>query len=291
MKNKQQEKLIIIDFGNSNTKIAEYEIETNNLLEIQNIEKNSTDNILKIFLNEIIIKLNVYDTLKIIYSNVTNFDFEKYYHQNFNYSNVRIFDIKSIFIEFENQQLIHFSHIKGIGIDRLLGLINSYLLYKTNCVTIDFGTAITLNQIDNKGFVRGGQIIPGYFTQLNSLNLSTDKINIDNNYHDYSNDFNKLINLNIIEIIGKSGDNTIDAVSYGIINSICGVITNFIRTNSKENEAKILTNVTFAGSYSLPFFNYFEIKNKRTNLTFHHLNNINITSIINLYNLYPKLFI
>lgn len=313
MKNNQSEILIIIDFGNSNTKVAEYNLETKVISEISIIEKNETEVRLKEFFDKItldtISNADTTDTtnsintntinINIIYSNVTKFEFETFAENNLKspeLSNfvINIFDVRKIFIELENRKLIEFSHILGIGTDRLLGLISSYLKYNTSCITIDFGTAITLNYIDYKGIIKGGQIIPGYFTQLNSLNLNTDKINLTNDLSENSNPFDMLVKTKINKLIGKAGNNTFDAVSWGIINSICGAISNFISTNAQINEPSKCNNIIFAGSYSLPFYEYFEVSkfsnNANSNLAFHHSTNLNINSIQNLFNLYPQLF-
>lgn len=324
MQNKTSEILIIIDFGNSNTKVCSYLLDSNNLSniipsniilsDIITIEKNETETKLKLYFDDLISNTNKEDNLKIkvIYSNVTNFEFEKFVSEKFfseqfvsekieaNYlPNVTFnsYDIRQIFVELEKINIIKFNHILGIGTDRLLGLISSYLKYKTSCITIDFGTAITLNYIDESGKVIGGQIIPGYFTQLTSLNINTDKIKLTNHTEGEISEYNKLINLNLFEIIGKAGDNTSDAVSWGIINAICGSITNFISTNS-TNQTNIV-NVIFTGSYSIPFYDYFHSiynsnsninSNINTNLSLHQTTNLNLSSIYNIYKIHPELF-
>ena len=67
------------------------------------------------------------------------------------------------------RKLIDCSAISGMGDDRLHGLLGALELAKPPLITIDCGTAITFNVLDEHGICLGGAIIPGFSTMLNAL--------------------------------------------------------------------------------------------------------------------------
>ena len=60
-----------------------------------------------------------------------------------------------------------------LGIDRALNLIGAADLYGLPAMVVDFGTAITLSGIDERGEFIGGCILPGFRTQLRALKQYT----------------------------------------------------------------------------------------------------------------------
>jgi len=128
---------------------------------------------------------------------------------------------------------IDFSKIIGMGTDRKLGLIAAANFLKPPFYTIDCGTAVTANFVNQNYICEGGVIFPGAFTQLKSLSKHTEALqNITTNWE--------------IEQIGK---NTDDAISAGIIFSIVGGIKEAIQCFSKEEGIKKLNGI-ITGGYS-----------------------------------------
>ena len=48
-----------------------------------------------------------------------------------------------------------------LGVDRLMALIAAWQKFKTACVVIDCGTAVTIDALDGAGVHQGGLIMPG----------------------------------------------------------------------------------------------------------------------------------
>ena len=75
-------------------------------------------------------------------------------------------------------------------------------------ISIDCGTAVTVNLLDQDKTCIGGVIFSGFFTQASALKEKT----------------NKLPEVDQIKNDSFLADNTNDAINYGIINSIVGGI-------------------------------------------------------------------
>ena len=73
----------------------------------------------------------------------------------------------------------------------------------------DFGTIASLTKINSNGTIIGGQLIPGFLTQLKSMEQNTKSLKIPKKYDIPTKDF--LIN-------------TDEAILKGVINSLTGVI-------------------------------------------------------------------
>jgi len=110
-----------------------------------------------------------------------------------------------------------------LGVDRWLDVIASYHLYKSACMVLDLGTAITVDFVDNKGKHLGGFICPGLPLMRNSLQVHTSKI-----LYDF-NDASSCLNSN------KPATFTAEAVERGCATMIC----NFAREQANY-AAKIL---------------------------------------------------
>lgn len=65
--------------------------------------------------------------------------------------------------------LISFNDISGMGSDRKLGLFGAHSYCAPPFVTVDCGTAITVNAVNSEGKCVGGVIFPGLETQMKSL--------------------------------------------------------------------------------------------------------------------------
>lgn len=74
----------------------------------------------------------------------------------------RAFGLKPVFVTHKNAGVkIGYSKPREIGADRLVDAAASWHKYKKACIVVDFGTATTLEYIDDKGAYWGGPIAPG----------------------------------------------------------------------------------------------------------------------------------
>ncbi len=127
------------------------------------------------------------------------------------------------------QILINLSRISNSGQDRILGIFGALTKAKQPLLVVDCGTAMTLNYLDSDLTFLGGAILPGLYTQFDSLNSKTDKI--------------KVATINNQAKFPAS--NTIDAVSSGILLNLIGAIESAIKLIDEENLTVVIT-----GGYS-----------------------------------------
>jgi len=109
-----------------------------------------------------------------------------------------------------------------IGIDRALACFAAHKIienkYKKNILIVDLGTTVSMTKINNKGTLIGGQLFPGFTTQLKSMDKNTKNLKFPKNIFIPTNNF---------EI------NTIEAMLKGVYNSIFGAIK--LSFNPKED--------------------------------------------------------
>lgn len=105
----------------------------------------------------------------------------------------------------------------SVGIDRLLGAVAANARRHTGhaAITVDAGTAVTMNRIDPDGKFRGGAILPGFRLMAASLNDYTAK-------------------LPLVEPARPSleyaGETTVEAIRLGIYCAVIGAIREFERS-------------------------------------------------------------
>ena len=100
-----------------------------------------------------------------------------------------------------------------IGIDRALVCFAALNMFKKqlnkNLLIVDLGTTVSITKIDNLGNILGGQLFPGFTTQLKSMEQSTKNLVYPNKIYIPNNKF---------EI------STMNAMLRGVYNSITGAI-------------------------------------------------------------------
>jgi pantothenate kinase type III len=175
------------------------------------------------------LKLLVHDDLEILYyGDNWLLELEAFFKKGDKvyYSSVKDFRLKEAkkllkdHVEFINavhdlqkEKILKYKHIKGIGHDRLFGLLGAADQYGFPVITIDSGTATTINIANHNGICLGGAIMPGLSTQLKSLNLATEGLS----------KIHKLI------FKGNScGSDTAEAMSIGIIRGSVGAIKEIV---------------------------------------------------------------
>ena len=99
------------------------------------------------------------------------------------------------------------------GVDRALACIAALKIIenplKKDLIIADFGTILSITKLNPKGSILGGQLIPGFLTQLKSMEQNTKNLKFPKKYEIPIKDF--LIN-------------TEEAILKGVINSLTGVI-------------------------------------------------------------------
>ena len=101
------------------------------------------------------------------------------------------------------------------GVDRALASIAALKIienpFKKDLLIADFGTILSITKLNSNGSIIGGQLVPGFLTQLKSMEQNTKMLKVPEKYDIPTKDF--LIN-------------TEEAVLKGVINSLTGVIHN-----------------------------------------------------------------
>ena len=100
-----------------------------------------------------------------------------------------------------------------IGVDRALVCFAALRMIKNklskNLLIVDLGTTVSITKIDNQGNILGGQLFPGFTTQLKSMEQSTKNLVFPNKLYIPNNKF---------EI------STMNAMLRGVYNSITGAV-------------------------------------------------------------------
>jgi len=99
------------------------------------------------------------------------------------------------------------------GVDRALSCIAALRIienpFKKDLLIADFGTILSITKLDSNGFIIGGQLLPGFLTQLKSMEQNTKNLKVPKKYNIPIKDF--LIY-------------TEEAILKGVINSLTCVI-------------------------------------------------------------------
>ena len=108
----------------------------------------------------------------------------------------------------------------SIGIDRALVCVAALNMFKNklnkNLLIVDLGTTVSITKIDNGGNLLGGQLFPGFTTQLKSMEQNTK---------------NLFLPKKLFIPESKFEISTMNAMLRGVYNSITGAInTSFDRT-------------------------------------------------------------
>ena len=109
------------------------------------------------------------------------------------------------------------------GVDRALACIAALKIienpFKKDLLIADFGTILSITKLNSNGSIIGGLLLPGFLTQLKSMEQNTKNLKVPKKYEVPTKDF--LIN-------------TEEAILKGVINSLTGVIKNSFNP-SKDN--------------------------------------------------------
>ena len=99
------------------------------------------------------------------------------------------------------------------GVDRALACIAALKIidnpFKKDLLIADFGTILSITKLNSNGSIIGGQLLPGFLTQLKSMEQNTNNLKVPKKYDIPVKDF-------LID--------TEEAILKGVINSLTGVI-------------------------------------------------------------------
>ena len=131
------------------------------------------------------------------------------------------------------------------GVDRALACLAALNMIenplKKDLLIADFGTILSITKLNSNGSILGGQLIPGFLTQLKSMEKNTKNLKVPKKYDIPTKEFLM---------------NTEEAILKGVINSLIGVV------NSSFNPHKDIL-ITCGGDSQ---FLTKSIKNKNTNI-------------------------
>jgi len=112
------------------------------------------------------------------------------------------------------------------GVDRALACIAALKIIENplnkDLLIADFGTILSITKLNSNGSILGGQLIPGFLTQLKSMEQYTKNLKVPKKIEIPSKDF--LIN-------------TEEAILKGVINSLTGVINSLF---NPENDILVI---------------------------------------------------
>lgn len=211
---------ILIDIGNSRIKFL------------------IDDNYLAIsYTNDYILQLNKiisnFDENNIIVYSAVNQKVEAEILNLLGSKNYTIINIREIL---KKQDIIDTSSVSGVGTDRLIGIIGAYQLGLDSFITIDMGTATTINYVFDKKFI-GGSIMPGAITQLKSLSQISLSLNFDS-----------------LSIEGSTfGNDTYSAINSGIYLSTIGAIDKALQIASNKMDKAMMSNIFITGGLAKVF--------------------------------------
>ncbi|WP_215226598.1 type III pantothenate kinase [Echinicola shivajiensis] len=115
-----------------------------------------------------------------------------------------------------------------IGTDLMANAAAAYEYFRTACVVIDFGTALTFTIIDEQGKIMGVNIVPGLKTAIKSLFRNT----------------SKLPEVKLEMPKSAIGKNTIHSIQAGILYGYTGLVKGMLAAIRKEMNREVKTIAT-----------------------------------------------
>ena len=99
-----------------------------------------------------------------------------------------------------------------VGVDRVCAAAAAYDRLQTPCCIVDFGTAVTVDLVDEEGTLIGGAILPGLRLQLRALNEFTAQLPV--------------VEPGIPET--PYGRNTSEAIQTGVVRGLAGAVKELV---------------------------------------------------------------
>jgi len=105
-----------------------------------------------------------------------------------------------------------------IGTDRVISAAAAYAVVEDAVVIADFGTAVTIDLVDQNGIFQGGVICPGFKISAQALKENTAQ----------------LPNIKVTKPKAPYGKNTADAINCGLYYSIIGALEEVVRRYAEQ---------------------------------------------------------
>jgi type III pantothenate kinase len=105
-----------------------------------------------------------------------------------------------------------------VGADRVVAAAAAYAVVEDAVVVADFGTAVTIDLVDEHGVFQGGVILPGFDISAQALNDHTAQ----------------LPKITVHQPSGPYGKNTADAINCGLYYSIIGAMEEIVRRYAEQ---------------------------------------------------------
>ena len=109
-----------------------------------------------------------------------------------------------------------------VGTDRVVNAAAAFAVVEDAVVVADFGTAVTIDLVDEEGVFLGGVIAPGFKISAKALNLMTDKL--PDTGHKVETPKN------------PAGANTLEAINCGLYYSAAGLLRTVVEKYAEELE-------------------------------------------------------
>ena len=122
-----------------------------------------------------------------------------------------------------------------VGADRIVNAVAAFTEFKGPVVIVDFGTAITICAVTEKGEYLGGVIAPGLLVSSEAL-------------------FQRAAKLPKVELVKPDcviGRNTVESIQSGLIYGFTGMVDELVRRVKKELGSKDIKVVATGGRVSL----------------------------------------
>jgi type III pantothenate kinase len=119
-----------------------------------------------------------------------------------------------------------------VGIDRVLAASAAYAVVEHAVVVADFGTAVTIDLVDDRGVFCGGVILPGFEMSANALH----------------NDTAQLPKVTVTKPQWPFGKNTVDAINAGLYYSAVSSLQEIVRRYAEVLGAWPQTVITGSGA-------------------------------------------
>lgn len=123
---------------------------------------------------------------------------------------------------------IRYENPREVGADRIVNSVAAIELYGTPVIVVDFGTAITVDYVDEKGEYIGGAIAPGISIATEALYQSAAK----------------LPRIELVKpksVIGRNSINSMQAgIIYGYAGLVDGIVTRIRKQFSISSEARVV---------------------------------------------------
>jgi len=122
-----------------------------------------------------------------------------------------------------------------VGTDRVVSAAAAYAVVEDAVVVADFGTAVTIDLVDQNGVFQGGVICPGFEISAKALKDHTAQ----------------LPNIKVTKPEAPYGKNTEDAINCGLYYSIVGALQEIIRRYAEELGRWPQTIITGSGAKTI----------------------------------------